>query len=78
MREAEKVQSEIQKVIADDPTIADAQHVIVTVEKGGLFKGEVIVLNGHVRSDSDKTKIASVAQLHAAGRAVRDSVTVTH
>ena len=78
MREAEKVQSEIVKVITDDPTIADAMHVIVTVEKAGLFKGEVVVLKGHVRSESDKAKIASVAQLHAAGRAVRDSVTVVH
>jgi hypothetical protein len=76
MREAEKVQLEIQKVISDDPTIADSQHIIVTVEKAGLFKGEVVVLKGHVRSEIDKAKIASMAKLHAAGRAVRDAVTV--
>jgi hypothetical protein len=78
MLEAEKVQSDIQRVIADDPTIEDSRHVIVTVERAGLFKGSVIVLKGHVRSESDKAKIASVAHLHAAGRTVRDSITVTH
>jgi len=78
MQEAERVQLEIQRVIADDPTIEDARHIIVTVERAGLFKGPVIVLNGHVRSESDKAKIASVAHLHSAGRTVRDAITVTH
>jgi hypothetical protein len=78
MRETEHVLTEIQKVITEDPTIQDAQHVVVTVESAGLFKGQVIVLKGHVRSDIDKAKVASLAHAHAGGMSVRDSVTVTH
>jgi hypothetical protein len=78
MRDAQSVQSEILKVISEDPTIADAQHVFVTVESAGLFKGRTLVLKGHVRSETDKAKIASVAQVHAAGYSVRDALTVVH
>ena len=46
------MQTEIQKVIGDDPTIRDAQHIIVMVEKRSIFKGgkEVVVLKGRVHS----------------------------
>jgi osmotically-inducible protein OsmY len=79
MREAERIQTEIQKVIADDPTIRDASHIVVTVEKKSLWKGggEVVSLKGSVHSEIDKAKASKLAQLHAAGREVLDDITVT-
>ena len=78
MQEAERIQNEIQKVIAGDPTIQDSSRIIVMVEKKSIFKGgkEVVVLKGSVRSEMDKTKAERIAQLHAAGREVQDSLVV--
>ncbi len=80
MQEAERVQAEIQRVIADDPTIQDANRIIVMVERKSFWKGgkETVVLKGSVRSESDKTKVEKIAQQHAAGRAVLDSINVIH
>jgi hypothetical protein len=80
MQEAERVQTEIQRVIGDDPTIQDANRVIVMVEKKSLWKGggEIVVLKGSVHSESDKAKVHKIAQLHSAGREVQDSITVVH
>ena len=80
MLEAERVQSEILRVIADDPTITNAGHIIVTVVKKGFLRGrgERVVLKGHVPSDLDKAKIEKVAALHAGGREVVDEITVVH
>jgi hypothetical protein len=79
MPNAEMVQTEIQKVIGEDPTIKDAHRIIVTVEKQGIFKGgkEVVILKGHVHSEKDKSKANELAHLHAAGRQVIDSIGVT-
>jgi hypothetical protein len=79
MQKAEMVQTEIQKVIGEDPTIKDAHRIIVSVEKQGILKGgkEIVVLKGRVHSEKDKTKACTIAQLHAAGRQVVDSLTVT-
>jgi hypothetical protein len=78
MQEAERIQNEIQKVIAGDPTIQDSSRIIVMVEKKSIFKGgkEVVVLKGSVRSEIDKTKAERIAQQHAAGREVQDSLVV--
>jgi hypothetical protein len=78
MQEAERVQGEIQRVIGDDPTIRDAQHIIVTVEKKSIFKGgkEIVVLKGRVHSEIDRTKAETLARLHGAGREVVDGITV--
>jgi hypothetical protein len=80
MPEAEKIQLEIQKVIGEDPTIRDANRIIVSVEKQSFFKGgkEIVYLKGSVHSESDKAKISRMAQLHSAGRTVVDSITVIH
>jgi hypothetical protein len=79
MSEAERIQTEIQKVIGEDPTIRDAHRIIVTVEKRGILKGggEIVVLKGHVHTETDKTKACTLARLHAAGRKVVDSIGVT-
>ena len=78
MRDAEKVQTEILRVINDDPTIEGASHIIVSVEKKGVWPRakEVVVLKGSVRSDSDRLKAEKIAALHGAGREVIDSITV--
>jgi hypothetical protein len=78
MQEAERVQTEIQKVIGDDPTIREAHHIIVMVEKRSIFKGgkEVVVLKGRVHSETERTKAETLARLHGAGREVVDSITV--
>jgi hypothetical protein len=80
MQEAERIQTEIQKVIGEDPTIQDSRRIIVQVEKKGFWKGggEVVVLKGSVRSESDRSKVERLAQLHSAGREVRDAINVLH
>ena len=78
MQEAERIQTEIQKVISGDPTIQDASRIIVMVEKKSFWKGgkETVVLKGSVRSEIDKAKAERLAQQHAAGREVQDSLVV--
>lgn len=78
MRDADKVQDEIMRVINDDPTIEGASHIIVSVEKKGVWprSKEVVVLKGSVRSDNDRLKVEKIAALHGAGRQVVDSLTV--
>ena len=80
MQEAERVQTEIQRVIGDDPTIQDARRIIVMVERKSIWKGggEVVVLKGSVHSETDKTKAHKLAELHAAGREIQDSITIVH
>jgi len=80
MSEAERVQTEIQKVIGDDPTIQDANKIIVMVEKKSFWKGgkEVVILRGRVRDESDRAKAHHIAELHGAGREIEDSITVVH
>jgi len=78
MRDADKVQSEILKVINDDPTIEGAGHIFVSVEKKGVWPRakEVVVLKGKVRSDSDRAKAERAAALHSAGREIINSIDV--
>jgi hypothetical protein len=77
---AEKVQGEIQRVIADDPTITGAGHILVSVERRGFwFLGrEVVVLKGSVREETDRAKAEKVAALHSGGREVVDEIHVVH
>jgi len=78
MQNLEKVQTEIQKVIGEDPTIREANRIIVTVEKKSIWKGgkEVVMLKGSVHSESDKAKADAIARQHASGREVVDAITV--
>jgi hypothetical protein len=80
MQEAERVQTEIQRVIGDDPTIQEARKIIVMVERRSFWKGgkEIVVLKGSVHAETDKAKAHKIAELHAAGREVQDSITVVH
>ncbi len=80
MQEAERVQTEIQRVIGDDPTIQEARRIVVMVERKSIWKGggEVVVLKGSVHSESDKAKAHKIAELHSAGREIQDSITVVH
>ena len=80
MVEAERVQTEIQKVIGDDPTIADANRIVVTVEKKSFWQGrkERVVLKGSVHSELDRAKIEKIVALHAAGREIVDEITIIH
>jgi len=78
MMDGERVQVEIQRVINDDPTISEARHLIVTVERKGLLRREVVHLRGKVHEESDRTKAEKVARLHAGGRDVVDDIQVVH
>jgi osmotically-inducible protein OsmY len=78
MLDADRVQNEIQRVIDDDPTINEAKHIIVTVERKGLLRREVVYLKGKVHADSERTKAEKVARLHAGGRDVVDDIQVVH
>ncbi len=50
------------------------------VEKKSFWKGgrEVVILKGHVHDEGDKAKAHRIAELHAAGREIEDSITVVH
>jgi osmotically-inducible protein OsmY len=78
MLDAERVQTEIQRVINDDPTITEAKHILVTVERKGLLRKEVVVLKGHVHSESERAKAEKIATLHAGSREVVDDIAVVH
>jgi hypothetical protein len=80
MQDAERVLSEIRRVIEQDPTIHDVNRITVTVEKKSFLKGggQIVVLSGSVHSDIDKTKVESIARLHAGGREVVDKIAVVH
>ena len=78
MMDAERVQTEIQRVINDDPTISEARHILVTVERKGLLRREVVRLPGRVHADSARTKAEGIARLHAGDRAVVDEIEVVH
>ena len=78
MRDVDRVQNEILKVINDDPTIQAAGHIFVSIERRGAWPRakEVVVLKGNVRSDSDRVKAEKDAALHSAGREVINSINV--
>jgi alkylated DNA nucleotide flippase Atl1 len=78
MMDAERVQTEIQRVINDDPTISEAKHIIVTVERRGLLRKEIVVLKGRVHADIERSKAEKIAALHAGGREVVDDIAVVH
>jgi len=78
MMDGERVQVEIQRVLNDDPTISEAKHLIVTVERKGLLRREMVCLRGKVHAESERTKAEKVARLHAGGRDVVDDIQVVH
>jgi len=78
MVDAERVQTEIQRVINEDPTITEAKHILVTVERKGLLRKEVVVLKGRVHSESERTKAEKIATQHGGSREVVDDIVVVH
>jgi alkylated DNA nucleotide flippase Atl1 len=78
MMDADRVQTEIQRIINDDPTISEAKHIIVTVERRGLLRKEVVVLKGKVHADIERTKAEKIAALHAGDREIVDDIVVVH
>jgi osmotically-inducible protein OsmY len=76
MLDADRVQSEIQRVINDDPTISEARRILVTVERKGFFRKEVVVLKGTVRVETDRTKAEKIASVHSGGREIVDNIRV--
>jgi len=78
MVDAERVQTEIQRVINEDPTITEAKHILVTVERKGLLRKEIVVLKGRVHAEIERTKAEKIATLHSGGREVVDDIAVVH
>jgi osmotically-inducible protein OsmY len=78
MMDGERVQAEIQRVINDDPTISEARHILVTVERKGLLRREVVRLKGKVHAQSERAKAENIARLHAGDREVVDEIEVVH
>ena len=78
MQASERVQTEIQRVIGDDPTISEANRIIVSVEKKGFWLSakECVLLKGHVHADLDRQKAEKIAQLHSGGRQVINEISV--
>ena len=78
MLDADRVQTQIQRVINEDPTINEAKHILVTVERKGLLRKEVVVLKGKVHADIERSKAEKIATLHSGGREVIDDIVVVH
>ncbi len=76
MLDADKVQTDIQRIINDDPTINEARRILVTVERKGFFRKEVVVLKGTVHEESDRAKAEKIASVHAGGREIVDDIRV--
>lgn len=78
MLTSDQVVSEIARIIADDPTIRNADRITVSVARTGpLFrKKEEIRLGGTAQSEIDKKKAAEAAQRYSAGRAVINEIRV--
>ena len=78
--EAERIQNEIQRVIGDDPTIQEANRILISVEKTG-FMGlgkATVFLRGSVHSESDRKKAEKTASLHCGGLRVVDDIRIVH
>ena len=78
MMDGEQVQAQIQRIINEDPTISEAKHIIVTVERKGLLRKEIVVLKGRVHADSERAKAVKIAALHAGDREVVNDIAVVH
>jgi hypothetical protein len=74
----EQVESEIRRVIDADPTIREAAHILVSVEKRGVMGlgREVVVLRGRVHDGGDRTRVEKIAAMHGGGRQVVGSIRV--
>ncbi len=75
---AEGIRDVIQRVINDDPTINEARHISVAVEKRGIwpFGKETVILKGNVRLDSDRQKAEKIAVLHSGQWGVVNNIQV--
>ena len=69
MLSASQTATEIQRIIDDDPTILESEHITVSAAKRGMlfFKKEEIHLDGSVHHKSDKQKAEEIA-IHYAGK----------
>ena len=80
MLSAAQTASEIKRIINDDPTILESDHILVSAEKKGFlfFKREEIHLDGTVHHDTDKRKAEDVARHYAGSRELVSEIRVTH
>ncbi len=78
MLNAEGIRDVIQRVINDDPTINEATHISVAVEKRGVwpFGRETVILKGNVHLDMDRLKAEKIASLHSGNRGVVNNIQV--
>jgi osmotically-inducible protein OsmY len=76
--DAERVQTEIEKDISDDPMIREAMRIEVVVKKTGIlgFGKESVVLGGSVHSENDKKRAEQIASFHSGGRPIIDEIQV--
>ena len=78
MLPSQQVVSEILKIVADDPTISNPDHISVTVVRTGpLFhKREEIHLGGTAKTETDRRKVEEVAGHYSTGRTVVNEIRV--
>lgn len=78
MLNAIETASEIKRIINDDPTILDSDHILVSAEKKGVlfFKKEEIHLDGSVHHDTDKRKAEDIARHYSGGRELVNEIKV--
>ena len=80
MLNAIETANEIKRIIDDDPTILESEHIHVFADKKGFlfFKKEEIHLDGSVHHATDKRKAEDVARHYGGGRELISGITVVH
>jgi hypothetical protein len=78
MLNAIQTADEIKRIINDDPTIQEPDHILVYAEKKGFlfFKKEEIHLDGTVHSETDRKKAEELARHYSGGRALVNKIEV--
>jgi osmotically-inducible protein OsmY len=74
----DQVESEIRRVLDADPTIREAAHILVSVEKRGAMGlgREVVMLRGRVHDSGERVRVEKIAAMHGGGRQVVDAIRV--
>lgn len=62
----EDIQTQVEKLLTDEPAITDATRIVTSVEKiGPMFKKRMTVtLEGHVPNEAEKRKVEQVLNSH--------------
>lgn len=58
----DEVEQRLQQAIVQDPEIGEPSRISVSVEKGGMFRGNELHLIGEVRSEKDRARAEEIVR----------------